>query len=173
MNLRRAFSLTAASIALLVAGCGGRGSMPAAPTLVFSGAPALTVASASGQLSIDVWWSPPQPTVGYDAAQLSITDATGAPVTGLQLTIVPWMAAHGHGASVEPTVSEISAGCYVATPIDFFMSGGWELMTAISRSPDGDGGGDGDGGTADGGAAVGANSAGTINDSADPTVEVP
>ena len=162
MTFRRAFSLTAASVALLVAGCGGQGSMPAAPVLVFAGAPAVTVASASGQLTIDVWWSPTQPTVGYDAAQLSITDATGAPVSGLGLTIVPWMPADGHGASVEPSVAEVSPGTYVATPIDFFMAGRWELMTAISRSPDG-GAGDRDG----------AASPGAINDSAQPMVDVP
>ncbi len=86
--------------------------MPAAPVLVFPGAPAVTVASASGQLTIDVWWSPAQPTVGYDAAQLSITDTTGVPVSGLALTIVPWMPADGHGASVEPTVAE---GCPAPT----------------------------------------------------------
>ena len=111
---------------------------PTAPALVFPGAPAMTVASASGQLSIDVWWSPVQPTVGYDAAQLAITDGNGAPVTGLALTIVPFMPAHGHGASVDPTVSESAPGVYVATPLDFFMAGHWELMTAISRAPEAD-----------------------------------
>jgi YtkA-like len=177
MKLRRSFSLAAAAGALLVTGCNGQATTPTAPALVFTGAPALTVASASGQLSIDVWWSPAAPTVGYDAAQLSITDATGAPIGGLTLTIVPWMPAHGHGASVEPAVSEISPGRYVATPIDFFMAGSWELMTAIARSAQGDDGGSGDasgsGGASGSGEASGAHSAGAINDSAEPTVDVP
>ena len=99
--------------------------------------PALTVASASGQLNVSVWWSPAQPTVGYDAAQLAITDTTGAPVTGLTLTIIPWMPAYGHGASVAPMVSETMPGIYVATPLDFFMAGTWELLTALDRSTDG------------------------------------
>jgi hypothetical protein len=155
MDGGRALSLLAKMAALAVlagAGCGAQASDPTAPALVFPGPPALTVASASGQLSIDLWWSPQQPTVGYDATQLAITDAAGAPVTGLTLTVVPFMPAHGHGASVEPTVSESAPGVYVATPLDFFMAGHWELMTAISRS--GDGGG-------------------TIDDSALPTVDVP
>jgi hypothetical protein len=122
--------------ALLAVGCGGQPATPPAPVLEFPGAPALTVASASGQLSIGVWWSPAQPAVGYDAAQLAITDATGAPVTGLALTIVPWMPAYGHGASFEPTISETTPGIYVATPLDFFMAGNWELMTAIAGAID-------------------------------------
>lgn len=145
-----------------VLGCGGQAGEPTAPVLVFPGAPALTVASASGQLSIDLWWSPPQPTVGYDAAQLAINDADGAPVTGLSLTVVPFMPAHGHGASVDPQVSETSPGVYVATPLDFFMAGHWELMTAIARAADG-GAGD----------AGGVGNVGAIDDSAEPTVDVP
>ena len=167
MNGRLASSLTVLGAAIFAAGCGGQAATPASPALVFPGAPALTMASASGRLSIDLWWSPAQPTVGYDATQLEITDATGAPVTGLTLTIVPWMPAHGHGASVEPTVTETAPGVYVATPLDFFMAGNWELMTAIVRTPDG---GDGDGGADAGGADSGAES---LDDSADPTVEVP
>ena len=158
MNSRRALPLAVLGAALLGAGCGGQSATPTPPVLDFAGAPALTVASASGQLSIGVWWSPPQPTVGYDATQLAITDTTGAPVTGLTLTIIPWMPAHGHGASVVPTVSETAPGVYVATPLDFFMAGNCELMTSIVRSTDG------------GADAIGA---GSLNDSADPTVEVP
>jgi hypothetical protein len=122
------------------------------PALVFNGPPALTVPSASGALDLAVWWSPVQPTVGYDAAQLAITDGSGAPVAGLSLTIVPFMPAHGHGASVDPTVSETAPGVYVATPLDFFMAGHWELLTTI---------------------ASGGDAGGTIDDSAQPTVDVP
>ncbi|HLK92954.1 MAG TPA: FixH family protein [Polyangia bacterium] len=178
MHGRRALSLLAktakmarvATTAALCAlgagavGCGGQASEPTAPALVFPGPPALTVPSASGQLSIALWWSPRAPTVGYDATQLAITDPAGAPVTGLTLTIVPFMPAHGHGASVQPAVSETAPGVYVATPLDFFMAGHWELMTAISRAA---GQGAGDAGARDAGAV------GAIDDSAEPTVDVP
>jgi YtkA-like len=157
MDGRRALLL---ALAIAAAGCSGQAAAPTAPALVFPGAPALTLASASGQLNIDLWWSPAQPSVGYDATQLAITDGTGAPVSGLTLTVVPFMPAHGHGASVEPTVSESAPGVYVATPLDFFMAGNWELMTAIAR-------GAGDGGSTDAGAG------GAIDDSAEPTVDVP
>jgi hypothetical protein len=102
------------------------------PSLIFAGAPAETVASASGQLSVGVRWSPPQPLVGFDAGELTITDATGAPVGGLALTTVPWMPAHGHGAAVAPAISETAPGVYVVTPLDFFMAGRWELRTTIN-----------------------------------------
>jgi len=153
--------------ALIGLGCSGQ-QPPANPTLDFSGQPALTVASASGALNLAVWWSPAHPTVGYDATQLAITDSAGAPVSGLTLTIVPWMPAHGHGASVEPAVTETAPGTYVATPLDFFMSGTWQLRTTIVSGSDG-GAGD----------AAGAGDAGpgtapeAIDDSAQPTVDVP
>ncbi len=156
MNRRLALLHALMGAALLGAGCGGQGGTPTPPVLDFQGAPALTMPSASGQLTVAVWWSPPQPTVGYDAAQLAVTDATGTPVTGLTLTIVPWMPAHGHGASVEPAVSEATPGVYLATPLDFYMAGNWELRTAVARSPDaGDGAG-----------------TGAIDDSVQPTVDV-
>ncbi len=155
-QMRSGVPLLALTVVLVTAACNGSPGIPTSAPLVFPGSPAATVASASGNLSIDVWWSPAQPIVGYDATQLAISDANGSPVSGLALTIVPWMPAHGHGASVEPTVTEISPGTYVATPIDFFMAGEWELRTAITNAADG-------GGT----------DAAMIDDSAAPTVNVP
>src|ERR1700749_1022172 len=150
-------------VALVGLGCSGQ-TAPSDPTLDFSGQPALTAASASGALNLAVWWPPPHPTVGYDATQLAITDSTGAPVSGLTLTIVPWMPAHGHGASVEPTVTESAPGTYVATPLDFFMSGTWQLRTTIVSGSDGGAGDAGDAAAAP---------AGAIDDSAQPTIDVP
>jgi hypothetical protein len=148
--------LLALAVVVAAAACNYEPAIPTSAPLVFPGTPAATVASASGKLSIDVWWSPPQPIVGYNAAQLAISDPGGSPVSGLVLSIVPWMAAHGHGASVQPTIMEISTGTYVATPVDFFMAGQWELRTAITNLTDG-------GGT----------DAAIIDDSAAPTVNVP
>lgn len=153
---RSGVSLLALTAIVGAAACNSGPAIPASAPLVFPGAPAATVASASGSLTIDVWWSPAQPIVGYNATQLAISDPNGSPVSGLVLSIVPWMVAHGHGASVQPTVMEISPGTYVATPVDFFMAGQWELRTAITNSTDG-GGADG---------AV-------VDDTAVPTVNVP
>ena len=144
---------TAVTLLLAAAGCGGAGRTPESPPLTFGGPPALTVASTSLQLTLALWWSPAQPTVGYDATQIAINDAAGAPVSGATLTVVPWMSAHGHGASVQPGVSETAPGVYVAVPLDLYMSGSWQLRTRIERDA-------GDGGTA-------------IDDTAAPSVDVP
>src|SRR3954451_5142856 len=153
---RSGVSLLALAVVLVGAACNTGPAIPTSAPLIFPGAPAATVASASGNLTIDVWWSPAQPIVGYNATQLAISDPNGSPVSGLVLSIVPWMVAHGHSASVQPAVMEISPGTYVATPVDFFMAGQWELRTAITNPADG-------GGTDE---AI-------VDDSADPTVNVP
>jgi hypothetical protein len=131
---------------ILLAACGGGQSGLVTAPLMFSGAPAEVVPTASGAANVSVRWSWSPPVVGYDASELTITDSGGHAVSGLALTVVPWMPAHGHGASVGPTVSETSAGVYVAAPLDFFMSGQWELITTMT---------------------------GSVNDSAKPTVDVP
>jgi len=125
-------------VALAAGGaCGSGGTGPAQPSLDFSGPAALTLASASGQLNASVRWSPNPPALGFDAAELTLTDTTGAAVTGLTLTMLPWMPAHGHGTSTTPTVSETATpGVYVATPIDFYMAGQWELRTTIAGAVD-------------------------------------
>jgi len=144
----------ALAVALLAAtGCGGAGHTPDTPPLTFDGVPALTVASASGQLTLALWWSPVHPTVGYDASQIAVTDGAGVPVSGATLTVVPWMSAHGHGASVQPTVSETAPGVYVAVPLDLYMSGSWQLRTRIQRD--------------------GSDGAPAIDDTAAPSVDVP
>ncbi len=110
--------------------------MPSAPSLTFAADPDQTIVSGSGALTIGVRYSPRPPAVGEDAAQISFTDADGAPVSGLGLTVVPWMPAHGHGTSVNPTVTETSPGTFVATPLYLFMPGSWELRMTTTGSID-------------------------------------
>jgi hypothetical protein len=146
----RAIPLAAA---LLCLGCGGEQSPLQVAPLVFSGAPAETVTSTGGQANIAIRWSWSPPVVGFDAGELTITDGTGAPMSGLTLSVVPWMPAHGHGASVAPSWSEVSPGVYDVAPLDFYMSGTWQLLTTITR-------------------AMGATGA-AIDDTAQPSVDIP
>jgi len=129
-----ALMVCALACAAALAACGGGSQQP--PVLSFSGAPLETVPSSSGQLQIAVRWSPQSPTVGLDAAELSVTDSTGAPVDGLGLSVVPWMPAHGHGTSVLLDVSSSAPGVFVATPIDIFMTGSWELRLTTTGTVD-------------------------------------
>ena len=115
-------------------GCGG-GSMPP-PPLSFGADPDQMVTSDSGALTIAVRFAPDPPTAGEDAAQLVFTDATGAPVAGLDLSVVPWMPAHGHGTSVNPTITEATPGVFLASPLYLFMPGSWELRMTIGGTVD-------------------------------------
>lgn len=86
----------------------------------------------SGALKVDVRTSPQPPTRGGQSAQLTITDATGAPVTGLSLSVLPWMPVMGHGTSVVPSSNETAAGVYTIDNLYLFMPGLWALRTTIS-----------------------------------------
>jgi len=113
----------------------GADVMPASPPPSFAADPDQTIVSDSGALRIEVRFSPRPPTVGSDAVQLSFRDANGS-AAGLDLTVVPWMPAHGHGTSVDPTVAETAPGTFVADPLYLFMPGSWELRMTTRGSVD-------------------------------------
>ena len=122
----------ASSLALVSAACSSASSTN---TNSFSAAPLMSLTSDSGAWHVDLRTSPTQPpTRGEQSVQLVITDASGAPATGLVLDTTPWMPAMGHGASVTPSVSETTPGTYVIEDVDMFMPGTWELRTTISRA---------------------------------------
>jgi hypothetical protein len=116
-------------------GCGA-GAAPSMPPASFPADPDQTVASDSGALTVAVRYAPDPPTAGEDAAQLTFTDADGAPVTGIDLTVVPWMPAHGHGTSVDPTITETAPGVFLASPLYLFMPGTWELRMTMGGTVD-------------------------------------
>lgn len=124
--------LVVGGFALVIAGAGCGGAPPAEGPVMFVATPFMTLPSDSGTLTVTVWSSPQPPDKGVDALKLAITDQTGADVTGLQLAVVPWMPAHGHGTSITPTVSAQPDGTYRVDDVYFFMSGTWQLRTSIS-----------------------------------------
>ena len=124
----------AATLAMASA-CGVDGAPDSGPPS-FSGDPDQAVVSDSGALRIAVRFAPDPLVVGSDAAELAFTDSNGEAVTGLGLTVVPWMPAHGHGTSVNPTVTETTPGTFIATPLYLFMPGSWELRMTISGALD-------------------------------------
>src|SRR5262249_41805523 len=119
----RAFQVAAAgAVAALVAGCGSASQSLDVPEN-FGADPLETVASQTGQLSVVVRTSPPPPVRGPNAVELTVTDDTGAPVDGLDVSVMPWMPAHGHGTSIQPTTTARGGGVYVATPVVLYMAG--------------------------------------------------
>jgi len=57
------------------------------------------------------------------------------PVSDLNVDVLPWMPAMGHGASTTPVVvAGQEAGSYVATNVNLFMPGVWELRITLARS---------------------------------------
>jgi hypothetical protein len=100
----------------------------------FPSEPLMTLPSDSGNLRIEVRTSPQQPpSRGLLSVQLVIRDAmTNAPRPGFTVQAVPWMPAHAHGASLQPSVAEAAPGIYILTNVDFFMPGTWELRTSLS-----------------------------------------
>lgn len=129
-------AVLAGLVAFSVAACGSEQPSMTTPSLTFDGPSAQTVTSASGQLTIDVRWSPSVPVRGSDAAQLTFLDAGGNPMDGLDLSIVPWMPAHGHGTAVQPVTTTTAPGVQVATPLYLFMSGEWQLRMTITGAMD-------------------------------------
>lgn len=126
----------AIAAALSLTACGSNQTAVSSPPLSFSGPASDTVASTTGALSIGIRWSPDVPVKGSDAAELTFLDASGNPVDGLTVTIVPWMPAHGHGTSIQPIMMTESPGVQIATPLYLFMSGEWQLRMMITGAID-------------------------------------
>ena len=96
--------------------------------------PYQTVTSQQGTLKVSAWTAPNQPPIrGVIVVKLLATNtASGEPVDGLTLDIVPEMAAMGHGSSAIPQVSPGGSGVYIATDVNLYMPGRWNLDAAVS-----------------------------------------
>ena len=122
------------AIIIVIAALSSCSTASAPPEVMgFTGAPLLTTKSATASLNLEVRTSPQPPVQGIQEAQLVITDsASGAPIDGLSITVVPWMPAMGHGTSLVPTVSAQGKGVYEIDQLSLFMGGEWELRLAIT-----------------------------------------
>ncbi|HQY61256.1 MAG: FixH family protein [Myxococcales bacterium] len=104
----------------------------AEPSTGSAGAPLTTVTSQQSKLKLAIYTSPEQPpTRGTIAVRYVITDASGAPVDGLTLTVAPDMPSMGHGTPTTPKVAAKGGGEYVATDVNLFMAGRWDLRTTV------------------------------------------
>jgi hypothetical protein len=70
--------------------------------------------------------SPAPPADESNIFTLQVLDASGQPVTGATVTVVPTMPLMSHGTS-EVTVTPNADGSYTLSPLYFFMAGLWEV----------------------------------------------
>jgi YtkA-like len=99
----------------------------------FGPTPLTTLTSESAALTVEVRTAPEQPpSRGVTAVEYRVSGKDGAPVSGLVLSVVPWMPDMGHGTSITPTVEEMGDGRYVISDVELFMPGQWDLRTAVT-----------------------------------------
>jgi YtkA-like len=121
--------MTTRSINLLVlaclAACGTTDADDSGPLVQVA-----TATSTSGAYDVSLLAHASTLTRGNYTLQYVVTStADGSPVDNLELTIVPWMPAMGHGTSITPTVTGLGSGTYELDDIDLFMAGLWQLRT--------------------------------------------
>ena len=84
----------------------------------------------AGLYELSVQMSPDPPVTGDATLTVEIQDgATGDPISGATLTVVPWMPDHGHGLAEPPLVVE-DQGVYTVT-FAYTMPGTWELTFQV------------------------------------------
>ena len=76
---------------------------------------------------------PTPPAKGDNVWNLSITDASSAPVDDATITVKTWMPDHAHGSSIVPAVAASGGGKYAVTRLNLFMPGIWEITFTIVR----------------------------------------
>ena len=136
MNLKQSITVTWAVCALFaLTGCGPGGASPESDADAGPDFGATPLGTVQGDLSgtrFTVRSDPSPPSRGVNAFRYEVTDASGAPLSGLTLEVQPWMPAMGHGGSKLPTVTEIGGGVYDVANVYLTMPGTWELRTSIS-----------------------------------------
>lgn len=74
---------------------------------------------------------PAPPAKGDNAWTLEVLEGT-TPVDGATLQLVPFMPDHGHGTSINAQVTpQTDSGMYLATPVNLWMPGYWEVTVNI------------------------------------------
>ncbi len=74
---------------------------------------------------------PAPPSLRTNTWWLQLNDAEGEPLLGCALQVTPYMPKHQH-ASAEVVTSELGAGQYQLSPIDFIMPGVWEIPMLVT-----------------------------------------
>jgi hypothetical protein len=78
--------------------------------------------------------TPAPPIKGNNAWTLEVTDASGAPLDGLTLTVKPYMPDHRHGSSITPQVAAAGHGTYDVTLLNLGMPGIWTVTFDVAAA---------------------------------------
>ncbi len=120
------------SLSLSLLACSGEAGPPGS-TSMFPEEAYATMQGEQGAVTLEVRTAPTQPPGrGLVTVEYRIQDTAGAPLDGLDLQVLPWMPAMGHGASTHPLIEAEGEGRYLASKVSFFMPGSWELRSTIS-----------------------------------------
>jgi hypothetical protein len=86
----------------------------------------LLACAAPEALTLAASTDPDPAQTGVVVVHLEADWASGEAVTE-GLSVVPWMPAHGHGTTAEPTLAKLGDGAWELT-VDFAMAGIWEMQ---------------------------------------------
>jgi hypothetical protein len=88
--------------------------------------------SAVGTLEVDLRVSPTPPTIGETRIVVTVADASGAPVEGVEVEVEGNMLHPGMAPVIERAEEE-EDGRYVVPGFPFSMSGDWVLTSRVKR----------------------------------------
>lgn len=77
---------------------------------------------------------PAPPIKGDNRWTVRIEDAGGTPLSGLDVSVMPFMPDHGHGTPISASVTELGEGRYQLDPVNLFMRGYWRVRIDASSS---------------------------------------
>jgi len=98
---------------------------------VSSAALPLTVSGPNG-FAITLSGRDPDPSAkGLNDWEVSVADATGAPVVGAKLTLATNMPDHGHSSSAPAPPDTDASGHSTLSALDFFMAGVWRVQIDV------------------------------------------
>src|SRR5262249_50385354 len=103
-----------------------------APMLALTGCGAAST-TESGTLHLAVQSDPAMPALGRNTFVVEVTSPDGAPLDGMSVTLTPWMPAHGHGSTEQPTITPLGNGRYQAFPVTLFMVGDWQVTARAAH----------------------------------------
>ena len=132
---------TSLLLCLLASACASEEPDETTPTQPLSGcqletradaiAPGLAKTGAAGVTVELVEVVPALPARGDNRWVLDLSTG-GTPLDGATVTPLPWMPDHGHGSTVDATVTPLGDGIHEVDPLNLWMPGLWEISFDIT-----------------------------------------